>query len=128
MAGSCKLLTFIHRPHLRLVLSSYIVHHSLRILHDRRRWPQWSDQCVQIAWCCPQPDGVLVRVLCSRKEVFYSLALGKPTFKCVYIHDSDNSFPTLAILTGKDRLRMFSHNLKRCRFVPNLSKCDSYAF
>ena len=22
---------------------------SLRILHDRRRWPQWSDQRVQIA-------------------------------------------------------------------------------
>ena len=37
----------------------------LRILHDRRRWPQWSDQRVRIASPCPLPGGVLVRVLRS---------------------------------------------------------------
>ena len=37
----------------------------LRILHDRRRWPQWSDQRARIASPCPLPGGVLVRVLRS---------------------------------------------------------------
>ena len=60
-ALSTKQLSY--QPQEAVLLLTYLG--LLRILHDRRRWPQWSDQRVRIASPCPLPGGVLVRVLRS---------------------------------------------------------------
>ena len=79
----------------------------LRILRDRRRLPQWSDQRVLLSWSCLLLGGVLGGMAASKLyrnsssfQCLSNLFLNLLTFGAVTVF-SGNSFHTFTILIGK---------------------------